>query len=91
VFRTISWAYGHPWHFWAKVVGAVVVLIIGWFWGDIQAVMLTYTTLLTVTTDLGTIVIQNTGSADTEKLMQQGSELGRAVPGARDVIQDSPG
>ena len=91
MFRTISWAYGHPAHFWIKVAGAGVVCLIGWFWGDVMAVMVAYTTFLTVTTDLGTIVIQNTGSADTEKLIRQGSELGRAVPGARDVIQDSPG
>ena len=85
-FRDVAWAYGHVRHFWGKVVGAAVVLGIGWLMGELEAVMLAYTTFLTVTTDLGTIIVQNSGAADTEKLLAQSSELGRAVPGAADVI-----
>jgi low affinity Fe/Cu permease len=90
-FRDVAWAYGHTRHFWAKVVGAVVVLGIGWLMGELEAVMLAYTTFLTVTTDLGTIIVQNSGADDTCQIKEQLSELGRAVPGAEDVIQDSPG
>ena len=87
-FRDVAWAYGHTRHFWLKVAGAVVVLGIGWLMGELEAVMLAYTTFLTVTTDLGTIVIQNSGSDDTCQIKQQLSELGRAVPGAEDIIRE---
>ena len=87
-FRDVAWAYGHTRHFWAKVVGAVLVLGIGWLMGDLQTVMLAYTTFLTVTTDLGTIVIQHSGADDTCQIKEELSELGRAVPGARDVIRE---
>lgn len=88
MFRAIAKAYGHVGHFWAKAVALVAALIFGWFWGDIMAVMVAYTLFLSVTTDFGSIIIQNTGSHDTEKLLAQGKELGRAVPGARDVIDN---
>jgi len=87
-FRDVAWAYGHVRHFWGKLVGAVVVLGLGWLMGELEAVMLAYTTFLTVTTDLGTIVIQNSGSDDTCQIKQQLSELGRAVPGAEDIIRE---
>lgn len=88
MFRAIAWAYGHVSHFWAKVIGAVVVCAFGLWWGDMMAVMVAYTLVLTIMTDLGTIVIQNTGSRDTEEIKAQVGELGRAVPGARDVIKE---
>jgi hypothetical protein len=91
MFRKIAWAYGHVAHFWAKVIGAVVVTAYGWATGTWMETMVAYTMFLTVTTDLGTIVIQNTGSGDTERLLAQGSELGRAIPGARDVISEGEG
>jgi low affinity Fe/Cu permease len=87
-FRDVATAYGHVRHFWLKVVGAVLVLLAGWLLGDIQTTMLAYTTFLTVTTDLGTIIVQHSGADDTCQIKQQLSELGRAVPGAEDVIPD---
>ena len=87
-FRDVAWAYGHTRHFWGKVVTAVVVLGIGWLMGELEAVMLAYTTFLTVTTDLGTIIVQHSGTDDTEAIKAELSELGRAVPGARDVIRE---
>ena len=56
--------------------------------GELETVMLAYTTFLTITTDLGTIVIQNSGSDDTCQIKEQLSELGRAVPGAEDIIRE---
>lgn len=91
MFRTIAFAYGHPRHFWAKVAGAGVVCVGGLLWGDMMQVMVAYTMFLTVTTDLGTIVIQHAGAADTEAIKEQVADLGRAVPGARDVIAEGEG
>jgi low affinity Fe/Cu permease len=91
MFRSIAWAYGHPWHLWAKVIGAVVVTAYGWATGTWMETMVAYTMFLTVTTDLGTIVIQHAGEQDTHEIKAQVSELGRAMPGARDVISESEG
>jgi hypothetical protein len=88
MFRAIAWAYGHPWHLWAKAIGAVAVTAYGWATGTWMETMVAYTMFLTVTTDLGTIVIKSAGDDDTNEIKEQVGELGRAIPGARDVIHE---
>jgi low affinity Fe/Cu permease len=86
MFGRVAWAVGHQAHFWVKLAGGVVVLLAGWLMGQLELFMLSYTTLLTITTDLQTIVIQNSGDRDTAEVKAALKELGRAVPGARDMI-----
>jgi low affinity Fe/Cu permease len=88
VFHLAAKLTGHPWHFWGKAAGAVLVFAIGWLMDQLEFVMLLWTTLLTITTDLQTIVIQHSGDEDTASIKAELSELGRAVPGARDVIRE---
>jgi low affinity Fe/Cu permease len=88
MFSRVARAYGSPTHFWLKVAGAVVALTAGYVVGKLELFMLAYTTLLTITTDLGTIVIQHAGDRDTNEVKAELKELARGVPGARDVIRD---
>jgi hypothetical protein len=91
VFRLAAQLVGHEWHFYGKALGAVLAMGIGWAAGQLEFAMLLWTTLLTITTDLQTIVIAHSGEQDTCAIKAELSELGRAVPGARDLIRDSPG
>jgi hypothetical protein len=88
MFRAISKAAGHPIHFWAKWVGFFAFMAAGWWMGDLMAYMVVWTTLLTQTTDSQTIVTLYTGNQDTCEIKAQMKELGRAVPGAREMIHD---
>lgn len=87
MFRLAARFTGHPGHFYGKLTGAVLVLGLGWWVGKMELFMLGWTTFLTVTTDLQCIVIQHGSDEDTGKIMAQVKELGRAVPGAREVIE----
>jgi low affinity Fe/Cu permease len=87
MFRLAARFTGHPGHFYGKLTGAAVVLGLGWWLGKLELYMLTWTTLLTITTDLQTIVLQHAGDEDTSEIKAQVKELGRAMPGAREVIE----
>lgn len=82
---------GSGWFFALNVALAVVWLAAGWWaaWSDTW--QLTATTALTWTTWWQSLLLQASSNRDIVEIRQQLSELGRAVPGARDVIQDSPG
>lgn len=88
VFKWIAHAYGHHAHFWIKVIGAVIVGATGYMVDRMSDFMLAYTTFLTVMTDLGTIVIQNSGEGDTRDIKDEVKEIARAVPGAKVVTKD---
>lgn len=88
MFRLAARLVGHEWHFYGKLTGAVLALTIGWLAGQLEFAMLLWTTLLTITTDLQTIVIAHSGEQDTCAIKAELSELGRAVPGAKDVIRE---
>jgi hypothetical protein len=63
--------------------------------GQMMETMVAYTMFLTITTDLGTIVIVNAGEVETEArekdtrdIKDEVKEIARAVPGAKDVTRD---
>jgi low affinity Fe/Cu permease len=78
---------GSAWYFALFVVGTVACLCVGWWRKQLSFWMLVWTTALTVTTQLQTVLIQNTQNRDTEEMKSQLEELGRATPGAKDVIR----
>jgi low affinity Fe/Cu permease len=79
---------GRGWYFALYAIGTVLVLAGGLMWGPFMAWMVGWTTALTVTTQLQTILIQNTQNSDTSDMKDELKELGRAVPGAKDVIKE---
>jgi low affinity Fe/Cu permease len=79
---------GRGWYFMLYVVGTVVVLGIGWWRGNVMDTMIVWTAALTVTTQLQTVLLQNSGTRDTCEIKAQLKELGRATPGAEDVIEE---
>jgi low affinity Fe/Cu permease len=79
---------GQGWYFALYLVGSALVVAGGILLGPFMEWMLGWTTLLTVTTQLQAILLQNTQNFDTGDMKAELSELGRAVPGARDVIRE---
>jgi low affinity Fe/Cu permease len=87
---------GHGWYFMLYVVGSFVAMAVGWARGAVMDTFIVWTALLTVTTQLQTILIQRVTNqeqaADKERQIKQEEqlkELGRAVPGAAEVIEDA--
>ena len=79
---------GSGWFFALNVALAVVWLGVGYMnsWSDTW--QLTATTALTWTTWWQSLLLQASSNRDTKLIMAELSELGRAVPGARDVIRE---
>lgn len=77
---------GSAWFFVANIAltGAWLGLGPVFQWSDTW--QLTYVTGLTVTTWWQTLLLQASSNRDTQEIKAQVSELGRAVPGAADVI-----
>lgn len=82
---------GSGWFFALNIGLAVAWLAAGWWFAWSDTWQLTATTALTWSTWWQSLLIQASSNRDQKLVMQELSELGRAVPGARDVIQDSPG
>ena len=80
---------GAGWYFALYAVGTVVVVAGGLLTGRFLDWMVGWTTALTVSTQLQAILLQSTQNRDTREIKAELKELGRAVPGARDVIPDN--
>lgn len=79
---------GAGWYFAVYVAGTVVVVVGGVLTGGLSDWLLGWTTTLTVSTQLQAILLQSTQNRDTREIKAELKELGRAVPGARDVIPE---
>ena len=79
---------GSGWFF-ALNIGAVLVwLAAGWWLAWSELWQITATTALTWTTWIQALLLQASSNRDTKQIMDQLSELGRAVPGAEDIIRE---
>ena len=86
--RAVAEAAGRPAAFMGALVLVLLWLISGPFMGWSDTWQLLINTPTTVITFLMVFILQATNNRDTREIKAELSELGRAVPGAEDIIRE---